>query len=84
VQDGFGLAWSISEHIATHIRALCVFASHFHELCSLSERIPHVKNLHVIANVEENAQSLTGRDITLLYKVEPGSCALRHSQRLPA
>jgi DNA mismatch repair protein MSH2 len=46
----------------------------FLETNALSDRSPHVKNPHAIANVEENAQSPTGRDITLLYKVEPGSC----------
>lgn len=69
------LAWSISEHIATDIRCFTLFASHFHELTTLADQIAHVNNLHVMAQVEDKKDSVTGRGITLLYKVEPGSCA---------
>ncbi|OAX37509.1 DNA mismatch repair protein, partial [Rhizopogon vinicolor AM-OR11-026] len=71
--DGFGLAWAISEHIASQIRAFCLFATHFHELTALDQELPHVKNLHVVAHVnQEDASAPRERDITLLYKVEPG------------
>ncbi|KAG2106125.1 DNA mismatch repair protein MutS [Suillus cothurnatus] len=41
--DEFCLAWSISKHIASHIRAFCLFSTHFHKF--LDEELPHVKNL---------------------------------------
>jgi DNA mismatch repair protein MSH2 len=81
--DGFGLAWAISEHIATEIHALCLFATHFHELTALSQQLTHVKNLHVVAHVSDftsradgdtDQEQRRGRDITLLYKVAPGVC----------
>ncbi|GAA5992261.1 hypothetical protein JCM10908_001845 [Rhodotorula pacifica] len=72
--DGFGLAWAISEHLSTITRASVLFATHFHELTALAQQVSHVKNLHVVAHVESNPDTLTGKDITLLYKVMPGIC----------
>ncbi|KAI0032586.1 DNA mismatch repair protein [Vararia minispora EC-137] len=72
--DGFGLAWAISEKIASEIRAFCLFATHFHELTALDQDLSHVKNLHVVAHVSNAGDSGGERDITLLYKVEPGVC----------
>ncbi|CAO3701148.1 unnamed protein product [Rhizopus stolonifer] len=64
--DGLGLAWAISEHIATHIRAFCLFATHFHELTKMCQTVQHVKNLHVAVHVEDR------HNVTLLYKVNEG------------
>ena len=61
-----------SRYIATQIHAFCLFATHFHELTALDQQVPHVKNLHVVAHVTNKGESGQDRDITLLYKVQPG------------
>ncbi|RUP43387.1 muts domain V-domain-containing protein [Jimgerdemannia flammicorona] len=70
--DGFGLAWAISEYIASEIQCFCLFATHFHELTALGEKVPHVRNLNVAVHVGECKNGNGGRDITLLYKVNEG------------
>ncbi|KAJ5723203.1 hypothetical protein N7488_001238 [Penicillium malachiteum] len=81
--DGFGLAWAISEHIITEIRCFGMFATHFHELTALSDRYPKsVKNLHVVAFIgdgtdadgDSETDGQKKRQVTLLYRVEPGIC----------
>jgi DNA mismatch repair protein MSH2 len=69
--DGFGLAWAISEHIVKEIGAFALFATHFHELTALVEPYPQVQNLHVVAHIDGAKDK---REVTLLYKVEPGVC----------
>lgn len=74
--DGFGLAWAISEHTVKEIGCFGLFATHFHELTALAETYPQVRNLHVTAHISGTGKNDkdSKREVTLLYKVEPGIC----------
>ncbi|KAI0226600.1 MSH2 protein [Massospora cicadina] len=69
--DGFGLAWAISNHIATKLGSFCLFATHFHELTKLSEQVPTVANLHAVAHMPQDDP--TG-EIVLVYQIQEGVC----------
>jgi len=64
--DGLSLAWAIVEHLHNQIGAKTLFATHYHELTELAERLPRLKNFN-IAVKEWNEQ------IVFLHKILPGS-----------
>ncbi|MBI2683014.1 MAG: DNA mismatch repair protein MutS [Acidobacteriales bacterium] len=64
--DGLALAWAAIEYLHARTRAKSLFATHYHELTELAERLEGVKNFHV--SVKE-----TPSGIVFLRKVEPGA-----------
>ncbi|TCD48662.1 DNA mismatch repair protein MutS [Chlorobium sp. N1] len=64
--DGMSIAWAMSEYIAGTIKARTLFATHYHELAELEERLPGVVNYN--ATVIETAQS-----VIFLRKIVRGS-----------
>jgi DNA mismatch repair protein MutS len=42
--DGLSLAWAITEFIAEHVRARTLFATHYHELTSITLNYPTARN----------------------------------------
>jgi DNA mismatch repair protein MutS len=67
--DGLSLAWAICEslHENPAIAAKTLFATHYHELTVLADRLPRVENLQVRVREHE------GR-IVFLHRVVPGCC----------
>ena len=60
--------WVVAfRHLASKTKAICLFATHFHELTSLADEVEGVKNVHVSAHSEKNK-------LTMLYKVLDGPC----------
>jgi DNA mismatch repair protein MutS len=48
--DGISIAWSIAEYLHNHVkcRAKTLFATHYHELNRLADKLERVKNFHVV------------------------------------
>jgi DNA mismatch repair protein MutS len=66
--DGLSLAWAIAETLAQR-GCRTLFATHYHELTALAERMPGVANLHVA--VREWGPP-GGEQIIFLYRILPG------------
>jgi DNA mismatch repair protein MutS len=64
--DGLSLAWATVEHLHDHIGARTLFATHYHELTLLSERLSQMQNARV--TVREGAGG-----IVFLHAVEAGA-----------
>jgi DNA mismatch repair protein MutS len=64
--DGLAIAWAAIEYIHTNTRAKTLFATHYHELTELADRLSGVKNFHV--GVKES-----GGGIVFLRRVEEGA-----------
>jgi len=47
--DGLSLAWSSAEHLAKHIKAYSLFATHYFEMTQLVDEIPTTANVHLSA-----------------------------------
>ena len=41
--DGFGLAWAVSEHIATQVNSFTLFTTHYTELTQLADKVNCVR-----------------------------------------
>ena len=63
--DGMSLAWAAAAHIATHIRAFTLFATHYFELTTLAKEIPGIANVHLDATEH-------GEQLVFLHAVKPG------------
>ena len=63
--DGMSIAWAVLEHLQSESRARVLFATHYHELTHLEDRLEGVKNLSMAV-----AEGKTG--ILFLHQVTPG------------
>ncbi|MDR3746372.1 MAG: DNA mismatch repair protein MutS [Acidobacteriaceae bacterium] len=66
--DGLSLAWATVEHLHEKIGARTLFATHYHELTLLDDRLTRLKNLRV--TVKESASG-----IVFLHTVETGAAS---------
>ena len=66
--DGLSLAWATVEYLHAEIGARTLFATHYHELTMLAEKLPRVLNLRV-------AVKETSTGIVFLHSIEPGAAS---------
>lgn len=64
--DGMSIAWAITEYLHDTIRAKTLFATHYHELIALTDKLSHAVNYSVA--VKENEEE----GVVFLYKVVRG------------
>lgn len=66
--DGVSIAWALAEYLVNDIKARTLFATHYHELLKLSEKVSsRVKNFNVL--VEEDIEDGT---VIFLRKIVEG------------
>jgi DNA mismatch repair protein MutS len=63
--DGLAIARAVLEHIHERLGARTLFATHYHELTALADRLPRVHNAHAAVTEE-------GTDVVFLHRIAPG------------
>lgn len=63
--DGMAIAQAMIEYIATKIKCITLFSTHYHELTFLEEKDLGIKNVHASASIEND-------DLVFLYRIKPG------------
>jgi DNA mismatch repair protein MutS len=66
--DGLSLAWATVEYLHSEVGARTLFATHYHELTLLDDKLKRFRNLRV--GVKE-----AGGSIVFLHRIEPGAAS---------
>lgn len=64
--DGLAIAQAVVEYLYTHVKARCLFATHYHELTHLEQQYSGIVSFHA-------ASKRTKNGILLLYKILKGA-----------
>ncbi len=68
--DGLSIAWAVAEYIhnSPQHSAKTLFATHYHELTELAEKLPGAQNFQVLATEKDG-------DVVFLHKLEKGKAS---------
>ena len=66
--DGVSIAWSVTEHLHDRVGCKAVFATHYHELTQLADKLVAARNWTV--DVRE-----VGDDVLFLHRLKPGGAS---------
>ncbi len=64
--DGVSLAWAITEYLHDEVGCRALFATHYHELAQLAEKLPALRNYNVLVKEWQD-------EIVFVHKIAPGS-----------
>ncbi len=64
--DGLSLAWACAEWLATQLKSLTLFATHYFELTSLPQQLPGCINIHLDAKEHNDT-------IAFMHSVQEGA-----------
>src|SRR5213079_554581 len=64
--DGVSLAWAITEYLHDQVGCRTLFATHYHELAQLAEKLPGMRNYNVLVREWQD-------EIIFLHKIAAGS-----------
>jgi DNA mismatch repair protein MutS len=64
--DGVSLAWAITEYLHDRIGCRGLFATHYHELAQLADKLSGLRNYNVVVRELEN-------EVVFLHQIAPGS-----------
>jgi DNA mismatch repair protein MutS len=64
--DGLSIAWATLEHLHDVNRCRALFATHYHELTALAERLPDLRNVTMAVREWEG-------EVVFLHEVRPGA-----------
>ncbi|MFB6240097.1 MAG: hypothetical protein ABEJ46_00760, partial [Gemmatimonadota bacterium] len=65
--DGVSIAWAVTEYIHEHVGARTIFATHYHELVELADRLDGVGAYNVTVRETDDG-------IVFLRRLEEGGC----------
>lgn len=63
--DGVAIAWAVTEYLHDLVGCKTMFATHYHELMQLPERLQHARNFNVAVREQ-------GDKVIFLHRLEPG------------
>jgi DNA mismatch repair protein MutS len=64
--DGVSLAWAITEYLHDQVGCRTLFATHYHELAQLADKLPGLRNYNVLVREWQD-------EIIFLHQIAPGS-----------
>jgi DNA mismatch repair protein MutS len=64
--DGVSLAWAITEYLHDEVGCRALFATHYHELAQLADKLPALRNYNVLVKEWQD-------EIVFVHKIAPGS-----------